>query len=325
MQIVMRTRRSAYSSSDPTLSSVERGSSNQGGHVPVLLHEALEILRIEPGDVVVDATLGGAGHARAIVEQIGSHGVFIGIDADSEAVERARVATEKAVCAVYLAQGNFRTLTALLRERQIPAISQILFDLGWSSYQLAVGRGFSFLRDEPLSMTFDDRSAPDTLTAERILNTWGEASLADVIYGWGEERNARRIARAIVEARSKTPIRTSRVLAEIVRGAVPPAYARGRLHPATRTFQALRIAVNDEIGALREGLAAGWHALKRGGRMAVISFHSIEDREVKETFRRFAAEGRGRILTKKPIIPTVEEIRSNPKSRSAKLRGIEKI
>lgn len=208
-----------------------------------------------------------------------------------------------------------------LREIGIASISGALFDLGWSGYQLTAGRGFSFQSDEPLSMAYD---ASQALTARVAVNTWEASSLEDVIRGWGEERYAGRIARVITEARAKKPIETARELAEIIRGAVPKAYAFGRIHPATKTFQALRIAVNDEMGALVDGLRAAWEMLERGGRISVITFHSIEDRIVKQQFRHWEDEGAGKRITKKPLTPSSEEVRDNPRARSAKLRVIEK-
>jgi 16S rRNA (cytosine1402-N4)-methyltransferase len=174
-------------------------------------------------------------------------------------------------------------------------------------------------------MTYADDPSPGSVTAEMVVNDWKEESLADIIYGWGEERFARRIARIIVEARAKKRITTSGELAEIVRSAVPSMYRHGKTHPATKTFQAIRIAVNDEMGALKEALTAAWRALEPGGRLAVISFHSVEDRAVKELMREWAGSDEGERLTKSPIVPSPEEVAENPRSRSAKLRGIRKL
>jgi 16S rRNA (cytosine1402-N4)-methyltransferase len=312
----MRTRRS-QSSGNPV-------SPTPNSHVPVLLHEVIEFLNIQADDVVVDATLGGAGHARALADKLGEKGVFIGFDLDADALERAHESLKGAKPTVHLVNANFRTLSAQLETLGIQKITKILFDLGWSSYQLNSGRGLSFLRNEQLIMTFRKNPGPSELTAATIVNEWAEESLADVIYGWGEERYSRRIAKAIVERRAWKRIETSTDLAEIVRDAVPPAYRRGRLHPATKTFQALRIAVNDELGALSEGLRSAFQRLAPGGRVAVISFHSIEDRIVKQTFVQLEKEGQGIRLTKKPIAPSIDEIQNNPRSRSAKLRVLEK-
>jgi 16S rRNA (cytosine1402-N4)-methyltransferase len=316
----MRTRR--YRSSGSPVPSLPVAAQRQT-HRSVLLHEVIEHLAIRKDDVAVDATLGGAGHAAAIAAQLGSEGTFIGFDLDAEAIERTHRRLTSVPCHIHLIEANFRSIERELTARGIPQITKALFDLGWSSYQLDSGRGFSFLADEPLAMTYAGSTAG--LTAERIVNTWGENSLADVIYGWGEERYSRRIARAIVERRQKKPFVTSRELAETIASSVPRAYAHGRIHPATRTFQALRIAVNDELGALEEGLRTAWHMLATGGRIAVVSFHSIEDRIVKHIFAEWQKEGSAERLTKKPITASEEEIQENPRARSAKLRVIQKI
>lgn len=309
---VMRTRR-LTSPSDPM-------PSDTHGHRTVLLHESVETLEIHPDDTVVDATLGGAGHTKEIARKLGAKGVLVGFDADQEAIERARHALAVVKPAVHLIHENFRHLRRELERIEIREIDKALFDLGWSGYQLTAGRGFSFLVDEPLSMAYDKDQA---LNAEVIVNDWKEESIADVIYGWGEERYARRIAKAIVDERERSPIRTARQLGEIVRSAVPAAARYGRIHPATKTFQALRIAVNDELGALEDALRNAWHMLAPGGRIAVISFHSIEDRIVKQRFAALA-KADGRLVNRKPIVPSAEELAENPRARSAKLRVIEK-
>ncbi len=292
---------------------------SESGHRTVLLHEAIEYLTLKPSDTVVDATLGGAGHSRAILESLDSRGTLIGFDADSDAIERAQKALASAKASVHLVHGNFRTIAEETRKLEISHIDKALFDLGWSSYQLSAGRGFSFQSDEPLSMAYDQSQS---LTAHTVVNDWSEESLADVIYGWGEERYSRRIAKAIVEAR---PITTARELGEIVRGAYPGRDRHGRIHPATKTFQAIRIAVNDELGALEEALADTWKILSSGGRIAVISFHSIEDRIVKHRFASWEKEGSGERITRKPITPSENELKENPRARSAKLRVIQKV
>ena len=309
----MRTRRS-QSSSDP-VSRVE-------GHRSVLLHEAIEALSIQENDIVVDGTLGGAGHAKEIAQHLGPGGTLIGFDLDRDAIERAHVALEKSACAVHLIESNFRNLDTELHARGVEAVDKALFDLGWSSFQLDAGRGFSFQKDEPLRMTYSKEE--NGLTAEIVVNTWAEESLADVIYGFGEERFARRIAQHIVEARAKKRIETSSQLAEIIKAAVPAAYRFGRIHPATKTFQALRIAVNDELGAIDQGIRSAWRMLRANGRIAVITFHSIEDRAVKHLFRALSLEN-GQLLTKKPQRPSAEEISENPRARSAKLRVLQKL
>ncbi|HUO55975.1 MAG TPA: 16S rRNA (cytosine(1402)-N(4))-methyltransferase RsmH [Candidatus Paceibacterota bacterium] len=311
----MRTRQ-VHTSSDSALSAALI-------HRSVLLHEAIEQLSIKPGDTVVDATLGGAGHARKIAMQLDTRGTFVGFDLDHDAIVRAEVALKNAKPKIYCIEDNFKNIAQRLGERGIEAVDKVLFDLGWSSFQLEAGRGFSFLKDEPLMMTYSKNGDESTLTAEKIVNEWEESSIADVIYGWGEERYARRIARAIVEYRQVKPVKTTFELAEIVKAAVPRSYRNGRLHPATKTFQALRIAVNDELRVLQEGIRGAWHLLNQKGRIAVITFHSIEDRVVKKLFAEFEKEG-GERITRAPIKPSQEEIASNPRSRSAKLRVIEK-
>ena len=307
------------SSGGPARGSSEAGASSQEGHVSVLSLESLEALDIQPRDVVVDATLGGAGHAKLIADRLGKDGVLVGFDLDAAAIARATRALTDAKPRTVFAQGNFRTMDeALLAEELVP--TKVFFDLGWSSYQLT-GRGMSFLADEPLDMRYGE----GILTAKAIVNAWEESSLADVIYGWGEDRFARRIAKAIVVAREHRPIETTRQLAEIIRSAVPAPARRGKIHPATKTFQALRIAVNDELGSLESALDAAWRILAPHGRIAVISFHSLEDRIVKQRFAAWEKKGEGRRLTKKPLIPQPEEVARNPRARSAKLRAIEKI
>lgn len=300
-------------------------SASRVGHKPVLLQEVLHALAIREDDIVLDATLGGAGHARELVKMLGAKGMFIGIDADRAAIERAREALHEAISSVHFIEGNFRDVVSHTGKHEIPHITKALFDLGWSGYQLVAGRGFSFLKDEPLLMTYVAVPSPETLTAETIVNTWKEESITDVIFGWGEERFARQIAKAIVATRKEKPIQTSRELADIVRASVPAFYRKGRISPATKTFQALRIAVNDEMGALKEGLAGAWKLLVAGGRLAVITFHSVEDREVKRLMKEWIADGSGTLLTKSPLRPSREEMLANPRARSAKLRVIEKI
>ncbi len=318
----MRTRFLSSSHPVPSLgSSVEP----MVKHRPVLLHEVSSMLDVHKNDVVLDATLGGAGHAEKLMQGLGGNGLFIGFDADSDAIKRARNTLADSRAPVRLVCGNFRNIANELDNLGVKSITKVLFDLGWSSYQLDSGRGFSFRADEPLLMTYQQELKPDTLTAAIVVNTWGEESLADIIYGFGEERYSRRIAKAIVKYRLQRPITSSRELSEIIKDSVPIHYRRGKMSPATRTFQALRIAVNDELGALSVGLEAAWKLLIPGGRIAVISFHSIEDRIVKRLFAVWAKQGEGRLLVKKPIVPTREEILENPRSRSAKLRVIEKV
>ena len=287
------------------------------------MKEVLEALDVQPGDVVVDATLGGAGHFTKLLATLGEGGVIVGIDADPAAVERGREAyaldrrPERPVA--NLVNDNFRNLARILERLGIGRVDKILFDLGWSGYQISAPRGFSFQNDEPLLMTYGEGGE----TAADIVNSSSEADLADLIFTYGEEHFARSIARAIVAARAKERILTTGALVAAIMAGTPRAYHERKIHPATKTFQALRIAANDEIGALREGLATAFSALAPGGRLAVISFHSIEDRVVKNVLRDAAEAGLGTMQPKKPIVPTRSEILSNRRARSAKLRVFE--
>lgn len=295
-------------------------------HKPVLLQEVLEGLGPQAGETVLDLTVNRGGHSLALCQALSSTGQLVGIDADSEALREAARNLRACPCLVTLLEGNFRQLDELLRVAGIGQVDVILADLGLSSQQLdSAGRGFSFSREEPLGMTFNPKPEPGALSAFEIVNFWQEESLADVIYAYGEERFAKRIARMIVQARQSTPISTTTQLAEIIRQAVPSWYAHGKRHPATKTFQALRITVNDELGALKDGLNAAWLRLKTGGRLGVISFHSLEARIVKEFYRAREAEGAGEILTSHAIKPTRAETLENPRARSAQLRIIKKL
>jgi len=282
-------------------------------HVPVMVDEVLAGLAPRPGQTFVDGTLGGGGHTRAIAEQVGSGGLVVALDRDPAAVEAA--AASLAGLPVRVVQANYRNLREVLAEQGLPAVNGILLDLGLSSDQLQDrSRGFSFDADGPLDLRFDpDEGEP----AWQLVNRLREAQLADLIYEFGEERHSRRIARRIVEQRQKQRIETAGQLADIVRRAVPRTADSRRINPATRTFQALRIAVNDELGALDTALREAPECLVAGGRLAVISFHSLEDRRVKEAFR---GDPRYEPLTKKPLRPTEREMAANPRARSAKLR-----
>ncbi len=292
-------------------------------HISVLLKEAVSGLDIKSGNIIVDATVGGGGHLGEICRLYGKEIKIIGLDQDEDAIERVGDAMSE--YDIILKLENFRNLDKVLQELRIEKVDRILADFGLSSYQLEVsGRGFSFLRDEPLLMSFKKKSGPNDLTAKEVLNTWQEVSLADVIYGYGEERYARRIAKAIVEARKVNSIETTFQLVEIIRQAVPKVYLKQKTHFATRTFQALRIAVNDELGAIGDFLNKAFDFLAPGGRLAVITFHSLEDRSVKHFFKDKEKEGLAKVITKKPIYPSEEEIKLNKRSRSAKLRILEK-
>ncbi|MDB5195360.1 MAG: Ribosomal small subunit methyltransferase [Parcubacteria group bacterium] len=294
-------------------------------HDSVLLHEAIAQLNVQPGDVAVDATLGGAGHFRELAVALGHSGTLVGIDADQASIERAETVVKEfgdQGPTVHLVKDNFRDLARILDDLDLPCLDRALFDLGWNSFQLSAGRGFSFRADEPLLMTYGEPEQGKT--AADLVNSLPEEELADLIYTYGEERFSRGIARSIVETRKHTRILTTLALAEAVERGTPSWYQNRRLHPATKTFQALRIATNDELGALREGLAAALERLTQGGRIAVITFHSIEDRIVKGVMKDAAYAGQGSLVTRKPMVPSPEELTANPRARSAKLRVFER-
>jgi 16S rRNA (cytosine1402-N4)-methyltransferase len=292
----------------------------QSGHTSVLVEESLNLLDLKDGETVLDATLGQGGHSEAILRE--AKVKLIGLDADAQALTAAGERLTQFHSRVEFIEGNFRDMERLLSLKGIEKIDNILFDLGWSSVQLTAGRGFSFLSDEPLNMSYGSRPQSG-FTAADILNMWSEKGIADALYGYGEERYAKRIARAVIERRKEAPIKSTIELVEIVKDSVPPTYRHGRIHPATKTFQALRIAVNDELTSLEMGLTSAWKLLAPGGRIVVITFHSIEDRIVKKLFASFAKKD-GILLVKKPVTPSRSEITNNPRARSAKLRGIKK-
>ena len=292
-------------------------------HTTVLLHESIDGLDIHEGDVYLDGTLGSAGHTEYALTKVKKLTV-IGLDKDTEALERSRQRLGPQEN-IILKHASYADIERVLEESNIPAVNRIMLDLGLSSDQFETSkRGFTFKNDEPLLMTFKKDLNETDLTARTIVNNWEENNIADIIYGYGEERYARRIARAIVNYRAKTSIETTGELVEIINQAVPSFYKRGRIHPATRTFQALRIAVNDELNTLKKGLADGFQKLAKNGRIAVISFHSLEDRIVKHFYKEKADAGVALLITKKPITASDQEISENPRSRSAKLRILEK-
>lgn len=293
-------------------------------HIPVLLNESIEALQIKKDGVYVDGTLGGAGHAAEIAKHLGPDGTLIGFDLDSNAIARAQEKLSKAKAKIILVQENFRNIDSVLRENKIDRVDGIFLDLGFSSFQIEdPNRGLSFQNDGPLNMSLKDSTGEHDLTAWDIVNSWEESTIADVIYLYGDERASRRIAKAIVEARRNKKIDTTAELVAIILG-VMPRKPWMKTHPATKTFQALRITANDEYGAIREVLAKGFEILNKNGRFAIISFHSGEDRIVKNFFRDQAHAGLATLLTKKPITPTDREVMENPRSRSAQLRIIEK-
>ncbi len=296
-------------------------------HTTVLLNESIDGLVLKPGDIYLDGTLGSAGHAYHALTQVKGDLTVIGLDRDTEALLRSQNRLKEfSQSKIFLKEASYGNLADVLEELKIPKVNRIMLDLGLSSDQFETsGRGFSFQKDEPLLMSFKKDPDASDITASLIVNTWAEETIADILYGYAEERYSRRIARAIVAYRSKKEIETTTELVEIISSAVPSFYRRGRIHPATRTFQALRIAVNDELTTLRKGIKDGFDRLASGGRMAIISFHSLEDRIVKYFYKEKADEGSGKIITKKPLVPSEIEQRENPRSRSAKLRIIEKI
>src|SRR3989344_2366392 len=292
-------------------------------HTPVLIDEVVKGLALKAGDVVFDGTLGGGGHAAEFCARIGGKGTLVGVDLDEDAVRRTEEIMKNGACTARLTKANFRNLDAVLEKEGLREIDKALFDLGMSSFELeASGRGFSFRRDEPLLMTFDSDPNYGALTAGEIINEWSEEEIVRILREYGEERFASRIAQALVARRAEKRIERTAELAEIVNASIPARFRRSD-SPA-KTFQALRIAVNDELDALREGLMKATERLASGGRIAVISFHSLEDRIAKQYFRGLAAQGGFVVLTKKPIVPSAEETGRNPRARSAKLRIIEK-
>jgi 16S rRNA (cytosine1402-N4)-methyltransferase len=294
----------------------------EGAHLPVLADEVTFLLRPRHGGWVVDGTIGMGGHAERLLDAGGAGTRLLGIDRDPEALERTRERLRRFGDRVTLRHGSFRDLAAHAREAGVERAAAILLDLGLSSYQLeASGRGFTFQKDEPLDMRFDPTRGR---TAGDLLADATEAELARILFECGEERHARRIARRIVEHRNRSPLTRTAELVDAVKAGVPRAAWPHRTHVATRTFQALRMAVNEEPEALREALDAGPELLERGGRLGVISFHSGEDRAVKHTFRALGARGFAS-LDPSPVMPSDDETQDNPRARSAKLRVLERV
>ena len=288
-------------------------------HRTVLLNETIEGLNLKRDSVVLDCTFGGGGHSKEILLRYPDVKI-VAIDQDKSVWEKAKHKFKGLENRITFVNKNFSEM------EDLGSFDGIIFDLGLSSDQLEnSGRGFSFLKDEPLLMTMKENPEDTDLTARDIVNAWSEQSLADIIYGYGEEKQARRIAKAIVDFRQKEEIKTTFDLIKIIENAIPARFRRGRIHFATKTFQALRIAVNDELGVLKTGLEKGFELLNKEGRVAVISFHSLEDRIVKRFYKQKEKEGFARLVNKKIITANAEEIKNNPRSRSAKLRILEKI
>lgn len=307
-------------------------------HVSILLRECLDALAIRPDGTYIDATLGGAGHSLRIAERLGPSGRLICIDRDDAALENAKTRLAPVMDRVTLAKSDFRALDEVLAAEGLAGADGILFDLGVSSPQLdEAERGFSYMQDAPLDMRMDRQQA---LSAYDVVNTWSREDIRKILFEYGEERYAPLIAAAIERRRAEKPIQTTGELVDLIRGAMPAAGLREKQHPAKRSFQAIRIAVNDELGAVREAMGKAIDVLKPGGRLAVITFHSLEDRIVKEAFRT-AAQGctcprdfpvcvcgkkpKVRLVSRKPILPGAEEVQENARARSAKLRVCEKL
>jgi len=310
-------------------------------HTSVLLHETVDGLDPRPGGVFCDGTLGGGGHAALICERIGGGGVFLGIDKDGEAIQAAKERLETYKCKKLFCQTSFENIKAALTEAGVSTIDGAVLDLGVSSRQLDdAGRGFSYMQDGPLDMRMDASNERAGLRAEDVVNEYSEKELNRIFRDYGEERWSKRIASFIVNERKQKRIESTGELSEIIKRAIPAAARREGPHPAKRVYQSIRIEVNDELGTLERSIGMFIDALRPGGRLAVITFHSLEDRIVKEAFRKrenpcecpkgapVCVCGKvpdGRRVTKKPILPSMEEMESNPRSRSAKLRIFEKL
>jgi len=306
-------------------------------HIPVLQKEVLRYLDPKPNQNLIDATIGEGGHALAILERTSPNGKLLGIDWSPEIIENCKLKIKNVKKRTTLVCDNFANLKQVVKRERFPAVSGILLDLGMSSWHLTeAGRGFSFLKNESLDMRY---SSQNPLTAEKIVNYWSKSEIEKNLREYGEERFAKKIAEKIIEARKSKPIKTTFQLVEIIKKAVPSRYQHQKIHFATRTFQALRITVNDELNNLEKALPQTLEILKPGGRLVVISFHSLEDKIVKNFYRSrspiesknirssppFSALGYLKILTKKPIRPQKEEIKINSRSRSAKLRAAMKL
>jgi len=293
-------------------------------HITVLKKEAVALLELREDSVVVDATYGAGGHAEEITSVLGKSGTYIGMDADKTAFVDSFLQTQTDGPKFHLIHDNFANIGEIVRSLNIKEVDAILADLGWRTDQFTDGgKGFSFGAEEPLTMTYGDPSEY-LFTADDIVNGWAEEDIANVIYAYGEERHSRRIAKAIVLARRKARIKTALELATIVAEAIPGG-RHSKVNPATKTFQALRIAVNDELKVLETFMAEAVSLLAPGGILAIITFHSLEDRQVKLAFRELAKTGSYELLTKKPLVASFEELKENPRARSAKLRGIRKL
>jgi 16S rRNA (cytosine1402-N4)-methyltransferase len=294
-------------------------------HIPVLLNEVIQFLNPKPGDFIIDGTVDGGGHGAEIFSRIIPNGRLLGIDLDANLIEVANAKISAKLKGkesniknnLFLVQGNYADLPKILQKNKLPKADGLLLDLGFSSEQIESGRGFSFMKNEPLIMTY----AKESQSVYEILKSAPELELRNIIAKFGEEHFAGRIAKSIKEALRKESVKTTEELREVIEKSVPAGYRYGRIHPATRTFQALRIYANKELDNLGRVLEELPNILNPDGRAVVISFHSLEDRIVKNKFREMQKEGSLEIITKKPVQPSMEEIRYNPRSRSAKLRA----
>ena len=307
-------------------------------HVSVLKNECIEGLQIKSSGTYVDGTFGGGGHAMEVISRLNGNGRFIGIDQDQDAVENGRAKLEPYKEKAQLVRDNFSNIISIMKDLHIVAVDGILLDIGVSSYQLDTGeRGFSYMHDAELDMRMDQRNP---MTAKRMIAEYSEKELANIIKDYGEERWATRIAQFIVAERKIKPIETTGELVEVIKKAVPKGARKDGPHPAKRTFQALRIAVNNELGILEQAIEDMAGLLAPGGRLCIITFHSLEDRIVKQTFHRLehpctcppecpvcvcGKKPSIRVITRKPILPSDEELEFNPRARSAKLRILEKL
>ena len=289
-------------------------------HTPVLVDEVLKTLAVEQGQCVLEATVGTGGHTREIIKKL-QRGTYIGIDADGEALKETKRTLSPLPDEIeaHLIEDNFRNSEQIVKDLGVYTCDRFFADLGWGTHQLK-GKGFSFMHDEPLTMCYSTKKDACAVTATEVVNTFEEEALRNYIQKHGEERWARRIARQLVRVRKEQPIVTTGQLAAVVSDAIPGRFHPKRIHPATKTFQAIRIVVNDELGALEEFLTAAKKLATKDARIAIISFHSLEDRLVKQTFRSWEEEKVGERYTKRPIRPSEEECRRNPRARSAKLR-----
>lgn len=288
-----------------------------------MVKEVLTFLKCEPGKIYIDTTLGCGGHAREILERISPDGILIGFEWDEDAVLEAKKVLEPYGERVKIINKNFIHLACSINELGIKEVDGILIDPGLCSLQLEdKSRGFSFMGDGPLDMRMDKRSK---VTAEYLVNRLSLKELETILYEYGNERWAKRIAKALVEERERSPIQTTQALRRLIHKVIPRRYYPKRIDPATKTFQALRIKVNNELENLKNILATGWRFLKKGGRLCVLSFHSLEDRIIKETFKNLERDGVIHVITKKPVTPSLDEMKINPRARSAKLRCAERI